>query len=119
MSNPQIQRHETSARMSRIVVHRDIVYLAGVVAATSIEDIRLQTRQVLARIDEYLASVGTDKHSLLTAQIWLKDIERDFQGMNEVWDAWVPAEVAPTRATCEARLASPDLLVEIIVSAAL
>jgi enamine deaminase RidA (YjgF/YER057c/UK114 family) len=119
MSNFPIQRHQTSARMSRIVVHRDIAYLAGVVAATRVEDIRVQTREVLARIDECLASVGTDKNSLLTAQIWLKDIERDFQGMNEVWDAWVPAGAAPTRATCEARLASPDLLVEIIVSAAL
>lgn len=113
-----IVRHETSARMSRIVVHQGIAYLAGVVATNRDADALAQTQDVLARIEEYLASVGSDKSRLLTAQIWLKNIERDFQAMNQAWDAWVPLGAAPTRATCEARLASPALLVEIIVSAA-
>jgi enamine deaminase RidA (YjgF/YER057c/UK114 family) len=38
--------------------------------------------------------------------------------MNAVWDAWVPAGHAPARATGEAKLATPDYLVEIIVTAA-
>jgi enamine deaminase RidA (YjgF/YER057c/UK114 family) len=37
--------------------------------------------------------------------------------MNEVWDAWVPEGCAPTRATVQAQLASPQLLVEIAVVA--
>ena len=113
-----IIRHDASARMSRIVLHQGIAYLAGVVAVNRNADALTQTQDVLARIDQYLASVGSNKSRLLTAQIWLRNIERDFQAMNQAWDAWVPLDAAPTRATCEARLASPDLLVEIIVSAA-
>jgi len=114
-----INRHDTSTRMSRIVCHQGIAYLSGVVAISRDADALAQTQDVLASIDQYLASVGSDKSRLLTAQIWLRNIERDFQAMNQAWDAWVPLDAAPTRATCEARLASPDLLVEIIVSAAI
>lgn len=64
-----------------------------------------------------LARAGTDKTKLLTAQIWLRDIN-DWSNMNEVWDAWIAPGNAPTRATVEAKLASPDLLVEIMVQAA-
>lgn len=113
-----IVRYDTSARMSRIVVHQGTAYLAGVVATNRDADALAQTQDVLARIEEYLASVGSHKSRLLTAQIWLKNIERDFQAMNQAWDAWLPPGAAPTRATCGARLAAPDLLVEIIVSAA-
>ena len=49
--------------------------------------------------------------------IWLADMS-DFAAMNEVWDAWVPAGCAPARACGEARLARPELRVEIIVTAA-
>jgi enamine deaminase RidA (YjgF/YER057c/UK114 family) len=117
MTQP-ITRHQTNARMSRIVVHAGTAHLAGVVAADRSGDIKAQTAEVLQRIDELLASVGSEKTQLLTAQIWLKDIANDFQGMNEVWDAWVPAGAAPTRATCQAQLGTPDMLVEIIVTAA-
>ncbi len=41
-----------------------------------------------------------------------------FDAMNAVWDAWVPEGNAPARACGEAKLARPDLQVEIIVVAA-
>lgn len=113
-----ITRHKTNARMSRIVVHGGVAYLAGVLPADRAGDIKFQTADVLNRIDELLASIGSDKKKLLTAQIWLKDITNDFQGMNEVWDAWVPEGEAPTRATCQAPLMTPEVLVEIIVTVA-
>jgi enamine deaminase RidA (YjgF/YER057c/UK114 family) len=37
--------------------------------------------------------------------------------MNKVWSAWLPEGGAPARACVEAVLASPDYLVEIMVSA--
>ena len=114
-----ITRHETNARMSRIVVHGGVAYLAGVIPADRAGDIKAQTKEVLARIDELLATIGSNKNKLLTAQIWLKDIANDFQGMNDVWDSWVPENEAPTRATCQAPLNTPEVLVEIIVTAAL
>jgi len=38
--------------------------------------------------------------------------------MNAVWDEWVAPGNAPPRATVEAKLARPELLVEIIIVAA-
>ena len=112
-----IVRKETNERLSRIVIHGDNVYVAGVTSNAE-GGIAAQTRDVLAKIDGYLKQAGTDKSRLLTVQIWLKDIERDFAGMNAVWAEWALPKAMPTRATCEAKLASPDLLVEIIVTAA-
>ena len=42
----------------------------------------------------------------------------DFAKMNEIWDAWVPQGHTPARACGEAKLATPDYLVEFIVVAA-
>lgn len=112
-----IVRKETNERLSRIVIHGDTVYVAGVTSNAE-GGIGAQTRDVLSKIDGYLARADTDKSRLLSVQIWLKDIERDFAGMNEVWAEWALPRAMPTRATCEAKLASPELLVEIIVTAA-
>lgn len=112
-----IVRKDSNQRLSRIVIHGDTVYVAGVTSSAA-GGIAEQTRDALAKIDGYLAQADTDKTRLLSVQIWLKDIDRDFAGMNAVWAEWAPANALPTRATCEAKLASPDLLVEIIVTAA-
>ncbi len=113
-----IKRIETGARMSRAVIHNGVAYLAGTTSAEKSPDIRAQTRDVLKRIEARLAECGTDKSRLLTAQIWVKNIKDDFAGMNEVWDAWVSPGNGPTRATAQCELAMPDILVEIIVTAA-
>ncbi|HSV78723.1 MAG TPA: RidA family protein [Ramlibacter sp.] len=114
----EIQRFQSTRRLSRLVIHNGTVYVAGVVATDTSGDIGQQTADVLAKIDEYLASVGSSRNKLLTVQIWLKDIERDFGGMNAVWEKWIPEDAVPTRATCEARLATEAMLVEIIATAA-
>jgi len=112
-----ITRIETNARMSRVVISNGTVYVGGLTAGDSTQDIEGQTAQVLEKIESYLAQAGSDKSNMLSAQIWLKDIERDFAGMNKVWDKWLPAGTAPVRATGESKLARDDLLVEIIVVA--
>ena len=112
-----IVRKDSNQRLSRIVIHGDTVYVAGVTSAAE-GGIAAQTRDALAKIDGYLAQAGTDKSRLLSVQIWLKDIDRDFAGMNAVWAEWALPQAMPTRATCEAKLASPDMLVGIIVTAA-
>ncbi|KLN55999.1 RidA family protein [Variovorax paradoxus] len=114
-----IQRYDSNARLSRIVVHNSVAYLAGVTANDRSGDAQAQAADILAKIDGYLASVGTNKSRLLSVQIWLQDIDRDFVDLNAAWAAWIPADAMPTRATCEARLAAPDLRVEIIATAAL
>jgi len=112
-----VQRFDVGARLSEMVVHNGVAYLAGQVAADGSQDIQGQTRQVLAAIDTLLARAGTDKSKILMAQIFIADLA-DFPAMNEVWDGWVPKGQAPARATVQARLARPEWKVEIVVTAA-
>ncbi|OPX55534.1 Enamine deaminase RidA, house cleaning of reactive enamine intermediates, YjgF/YER057c/UK114 family [Oceanospirillum multiglobuliferum] len=112
-----IERFETSARMSRAVVHNGTVYLCGQVAADRTADITGQTETMLAKVDTLLASVNSDREHILSATIYLKDMAL-FQEMNAVWDSWIPEGAAPARACVEARMASAELLVEISVVAA-
>ena len=111
-----IERLHSGPRMSQAVIHGGIVYLAGQVGAPG-EDATAQTRAILASIDELLAEAGTDRSHLLTAMIWLADMA-DFAAMNVVWEEWIGGASAPTRATGEVRLATPDYRVEVIVTAA-
>ena len=113
-----IQRIDVGSRMSKAVVHGNTVYLAGIVAndpkGKSVTD---QTRDIVAQIDGYLKQAGTDKSKLLSANIWITDMA-NFAEMNAVWDAWVSPGNTPARATVEAKLATPDYKVEIMVVAA-
>ena len=113
-----IQRFDTGPRMSQVVVHGDTVYLAGVVANKAAgESVTKQTQEVLSIIDGHLAKAGSDKSKLLTATIYLTDMTT-FAEMNAVWDGWVSTGNTPARATVEAKLASPNYNVEIMVAAA-
>src|SRR5262249_10258756 len=113
-----IQRFENGPRMSRVVVHNDTVYLAGLTADTSVgKSVGEQTKEILAKIDGLLKQGGTDKSKLLQAVIWLQDI-RTVDEFNKVWDAWVVAGSGPARACIEARLQSPAKMIEIQVTAA-
>ena len=113
-----IQRFDTGPRMSQVVIHGDTVYLAGVVASNAAgQSVTKQTQDILAIIDGHLKKAGSDKSKLLTATIYLTDM-KTFAEMNAVWDGWVSAGNTPARATVEAKLASPQYNVEIMVAAA-
>ena len=113
-----IERQEVGPRMSQIVVHGDTVYLAGIVAqANKGKSVTEQTREILSTIDKYLAQAGSDKTKLLRANLWITDMA-NFAEMNAVWDAWVSPGNTPVRARVEAKLATPDYKVEIMVVAA-
>ena len=114
----KIERIETGARMSKVIIHGDTVYLAGFTAAKTLAgNVAEQTAEILSIIDGYLAKAGTDKTKLLRATIWLSDI-RTVDDMNKVWDLWVPAGCAPARACIEALLQGPEKKIEIQVTAA-
>lgn len=115
--NSDIQRIGCGDRMSDVVIFGGVAYLAGQVGTPG-ASVKAQTEAVLANVDRLLKSAGIDKTRMLKAQIWLADMA-DFAEMNAVWDAWVPAGHCPARATGEAKLATPDYKVEIIVTAAL
>jgi enamine deaminase RidA (YjgF/YER057c/UK114 family) len=104
-------------RMSRCVVRGDNVYLAGLTASDTSQDIKGQTQQILDKIDSYLAQAGTAKSNLLSANLWIKDMAL-FADMNSVWNAWVDPQNPPARACVKAEMARPEVLVEIMVTAA-
>ncbi len=110
-----IERIHVGRRMSKIVKHNGVAYLCGQVGDGA--DVAAQTRDCLARVDALLAEAGATRETILQAVIWLADMA-DFEAMNAVWDAWVPEGHAPARACGEAKLARPELRVEIIVTAA-
>ncbi len=110
-----IERLHIGQRMSKIVKHNAVAYLCGQVGDG--DSVTEQTIDCLARVDRLLEEAGSGRERILQAIIWLRDMS-DFAEMNAVWDAWVPAGHAPARACGEAKLASPELRVEIIVTAA-
>ena len=110
-----LKRIQVGNRMSQAVVHGDTVYTAGQVAQG--DTIAEQTEKILAGIDALLAEAGTDKTKLISATIWITNMDH-FQEMNAVWDAWVAPGETPGRACVEAKLVSPKFDVEIAVIAA-
>jgi enamine deaminase RidA (YjgF/YER057c/UK114 family) len=111
-----IQRLKPGKRFSQAVIANGVVTTAGITARDSSRDVVAQTRDILEQIDALLKEAGSSKQNLLTASIWLRDIG-SFEAMNSVWDNWVDMANLPVRATVEAKLADPALLVEIQVSA--
>ncbi len=112
-----ITRYGIGPRMSEAVSYNGILWVAGQVGNPG-ESVTQQTATCLAEVDRILAAAGSDKTRILSVQIWLADIA-SFAAMNAVWDSWVPQGHTPARATGEARLATPEYKVEIIVTAAL
>lgn len=115
----EIRRIVTNKRRGRAVVYNGMIFVGGQAADDRNQDIRGQTKQALEKIDKVLADAGSDKTRILSAQIWCKDIARDFAGMNEVWDAWIGTDASPARATAQCEMGAPNVLVEIIITAAI
>lgn len=111
-----IQRINPGTRMSQAVIHNGTIYLSGQVGTpgASVAD---QTRDMLGKVDQLLSDNGVSKSRVLQATIWLADMA-DFAEMNAVYDAWIDPANPPTRACGEAKLATPDYKVEIIIVAA-
>jgi enamine deaminase RidA (YjgF/YER057c/UK114 family) len=113
-----IKRHGVGPRLSQAVVHGDTVYLAGMVAGRSFADAKGQTQQILKKIDETLAAVGSKqieasrRHRVRGQHGSLRRHERGLGRLGR-------SRQHAGRATVEARLASPKYLVEIMCTAAI
>jgi enamine deaminase RidA (YjgF/YER057c/UK114 family) len=113
-----ITRYESNNRLSKAVVANGFVFLSGITAEDVSGDIEAQTKSVLNQIDGYLAQAGSSKTKLVCANIRLSTIA-DAPGMNKVWESWIGRDYTPARATVESTLATPAILVEIMVQATL
>jgi enamine deaminase RidA (YjgF/YER057c/UK114 family) len=114
-----IQHLHTSQRFSEATIHQGTVYLAGQLATDFSGDITQQTKETLATIDQFLEDAGSNKAHILSATIYLKHIDDDYDAMNQVWDEWLKDVKAPPRTCVEAKLYHPQVLVEITVIAAI
>ncbi len=94
-----------------------LVFTAGQVAwdktgrVVGIGDVRRQTIQTLKNVVSVLKEGGARPSDVLKCNVYLADI-RDFQVMNEEFAKIFPID-PPARTTVEARLAEPEMLVEI------
>jgi enamine deaminase RidA (YjgF/YER057c/UK114 family) len=111
-----IKRHDVTGRVSRVVIANGFAFLSGITAKDRSKGVTAQTEEILALIDGHLATAGTNKSRIVSANIWLRDIAT-FNEMNAAWDAWVDKENPPARATVESKLAAENILVEIQVQA--
>ena len=95
-----------------------MVYTAGQVAwgadgnLVSIGDIRGQTQQTLKNVLAVLAEAGAKPSDVLKCNVYLADISRDFQVMNEEFAKVFP-DSPPARTTVQAPMAEAEMLVEI------
>jgi enamine deaminase RidA (YjgF/YER057c/UK114 family) len=100
---------------SPLVEHDGLVF-AVAVATDKSGSMYQQTRDALAGIDQRLAKIGLDKGRIMTAQVFIADMNQKAE-MNRAWDEWVDPNNPPMRACLGVALDGKDL-VEIIVSAA-
>ena len=117
MSHADIQKINSTEVMSAATIFNQVVYLSGQVPKTTVPDIELQTKDILATIDALLAQANSDKSRLLSAQLYVKNLE-DFPAVNAIWIEWLKGCVTPSRATIQADLVNPNWLVEVMVIAA-
>lgn len=116
-----LTRHDIGPRFSEMVTvdlgTSRLLYLSGQVAENASLDITGQTREVLQRIDELLATQGAHREHIVSVTIYLRTVG-DYAAMNAVWDEWVPVNHTPARATVGAKLIHPEYRIEIQAVAA-
>ncbi|RYX92936.1 MAG: RidA family protein [Comamonadaceae bacterium] len=118
MTSATIVRTNQKKNYSDSVEHNGVVYLRGCTPDDRSGDLADQTRQVLAGLDALLAAAGTSKSALLSATIYLRDID-EREKMNQLWSEWVDSNNVPARATVGVSgLGTSDCRIEISVTAA-
>lgn len=113
----KIERFDSNGRFHTAIKYNGVLYLSGAVGPNS-DTVKGQAQETLDNLDALLKKYGSDKRHILSACVYLKDIA-SFNEFNSVWDAWVESGYEPTRTCVEAKLASPAMLVEVTLTAAL
>lgn len=111
-----IKRLRPSPRWSDATVFNGIAHFVEVAADTE-QDMTNQTLQIFAQAEATLAAIGSNKSHLLSATIYLTNVD-NAAIFNSLWEAWLPAGCAPSRACLKVELLDPTMLVEIAFVAA-
>ena len=115
-SQESIQRLRPTLRWSDATIFNGIAHFVEVPSDTE-QDITRQAKQLLAQAETTLSEIGSDKSQLLSATIYLTKTE-NAAIFNSIWEAWLPANCAPSRACIKVELLDPKMLIEIAFVAA-
>ena len=111
-----IQRINPTPRWSDATVFNGIGHFVEV-AEDATQNFSAQVKQVFQQAEQTLLKIGSDRSRLLSVTIYLTDFANLAQ-FNTLWEAWLPAGCAPSRACLKVELADPDYLVELAFVAA-
>eukprot|EP00930_Biecheleria_cincta_P052477 TRINITY_DN37703_c0_g1_i1.p1 TRINITY_DN37703_c0_g1~~TRINITY_DN37703_c0_g1_i1.p1 ORF type:complete len:151 (-),score=27.28 TRINITY_DN37703_c0_g1_i1:12-464(-) len=103
-------------RFSNAISYGGLVFITGMVGKG--QGIREQTKAALNNVDAVLSQAGTSKDNLLEVTVWLRDIEKDYSGFDEIYQEWARYAPPATRACVEAKLKVQEWLLEVRVIAA-
>lgn len=118
MKEPDIRRTGSNGRRSTGVAYNGMLYTSGITTVDLSADISGQVQDVFAQLDKIMAFHGTNRHRILNATIYLRNIE-DYGKFNAVWDEWIDDTFEPSRSVIEARMALPEYLVKVALVVAL
>ncbi|MER9468972.1 RidA family protein [Mesorhizobium sp. M0482] len=100
----------------RVVKHNGIAYIGGIVADDDSQDMGGQTREVLAKLDTYLKEAKSDRSKLLSATIFITDMNVK-PDMDAAWKEWFAPDELPARATIGVADLGERTLIELIATA--
>jgi enamine deaminase RidA (YjgF/YER057c/UK114 family) len=111
-----IIRHGPTPYYHRVVEANGVLYLSGLTADDRSASLKGQTEQVLAKLEAVLAGLGGDRTKVLTATVYITDMDRKAE-MNEAWTAWFGPEGLPARATIGVASLGEGILIEVVAIA--
>lgn len=110
-----ITRHLPTPIMHRAISANGMVFIGGTVADDKTLGMAGQTKQIVDKLDTYLAAAGSDKSKVVAATLFVTDLTLKKE-MDPVWTAWLGADLS-TRATVGVADLGPGILIEIVVTA--
>jgi enamine deaminase RidA (YjgF/YER057c/UK114 family) len=103
--------------LHEVVAHNGTLYFAGIVADQLDGGIEAQTQDCMRQLETLLKANGSDLAHVLQVTIYLSDVAlRD--GFNAVWKRTFKPEQMPARASIGVANLGKDVLVELVVIAA-
>ncbi len=108
----------TEAPLSAATKMGNLMYTAGQVGVDREKGeipsgVKEQTRLCFENLKAILEEAGTDFDNVLKANVYLTDISKDFEAMNEVYRQYFPGDFPARTAVGVEALANEDLKVEI------
>jgi enamine deaminase RidA (YjgF/YER057c/UK114 family) len=113
-----ITRFEPNPTMHRAVAYNGVLHVSGIFASDLTAGMEGQTADTLKRIEQVLLAHGSSKDKVLTGTVYVTDLSLK-EEMNTAWKAFFDPAHLPTRATVGISDLGPNILVEIVLTAAL